>query len=115
MRCDPGSVVLVRFPFTNLEIHKKRPAVIVSPATYAERHGDVVIVPLTSVDQQDVALRVAKWKDAGLAQPSWVKPLIATISATIVERTLGRLSDADTNCVKYAIRQMLADSFGRGS
>ena len=56
--CDPGTVVLVRFPFTNLETHKKRPAVIVSPATYAERYGDVVIAPLTSVDQQDVALRL---------------------------------------------------------
>ena len=58
--CDPGTVVLMRFPFTNLETHKKRPAVIVSRAIYAEQYGDIVIVPLTSVDQQDDALRLEK-------------------------------------------------------
>lgn len=105
-------VVLVRFPFTNLETHKKRPAVIVSPATYAERYGDIVIVPLTSVDQQDVALRLEKWEDAGLVKPSWVKPLIATVSATIVERALGCLGETDKDCVKRAMRQMVDDFYG---
>ncbi len=34
--CSPGTVVLVRFPFTTLEAHKKRPAVVVSPTAYAD-------------------------------------------------------------------------------
>ena len=105
---SPGTVVLVRFPFTNLETHKKRPAVVVSPAEYAERHGDIVIVPLTSVDQQDAGLRLDKWKDAGLVKPSWVKPLVGTVSAGIVERALGRLGEGDIDCVRRAMRQMVA-------
>lgn len=105
--CSPGTVVLVRFPFTTLEAHKKRPAVVVSPTAYAERHGDIVIVPLTSVDQQDDGLRLEKWEDAGLMKPSWVKPLIATVSVGIVERVLGCLHKGDRECVGSAIRQML--------
>ncbi len=36
---EPGAVVLVRFPFTNLTAAKKRPAVVVSPQEFSRRHG----------------------------------------------------------------------------
>lgn len=35
--CEPGAVVLVRFPFTDLSTTKKRPALIVSPVTFNQR------------------------------------------------------------------------------
>ena len=33
--CDPGAIVLIHFPFTDLSSPKRRPALIVSPASYA--------------------------------------------------------------------------------
>jgi len=64
--CDPGDIILVHFPFTDLTSTQKRPALIVSPAAYAARHGDVVVLALTSQNQNDPALALAQWRAAGL-------------------------------------------------
>ncbi|HEX4123368.1 MAG TPA: type II toxin-antitoxin system PemK/MazF family toxin [Tepidisphaeraceae bacterium] len=76
--CDPGAIVLVHFPFTNLSSTKRRPALVVSSATFAARYGDVVVLALTSQNQNDPSLH---WRAAGLPKPTWVKPLIGTLSA----------------------------------
>lgn len=105
---DSPSIVLVRFPFTDLTSAKKRPAVVVSPRQYSDKYGDIVIVPLTSINQDDDSLRLCRWKDAGLLKESWVKPLLATVSKGLISQELGRLKGADVKCVRSALRQMLA-------
>ena len=42
---DAGEIVLVRYPFTDLRVSKKRPAVILSPRIYTDQFGDVVLMP----------------------------------------------------------------------
>ena len=103
----PGSVVLIRFPFTDLSSTKKRPAVVVSPEVYGHRYGDVVIIPLTSVNQNDDSLYISRWEDANLVKPTWVKPLLATVSTSLIERELGRLQEKDIPSIRHALRQML--------
>jgi len=70
--------VLVRFPFTDLSSDKRRPAVIVSPASFSSTYADVVVVALTSRDPGDPSLALLDWHAAGLPKPTWFKPLIAT-------------------------------------
>ena len=48
IRSEPGTIVLVKFPFTDFSSTKKRPAVVISPILYGARYGDTVVVPLTS-------------------------------------------------------------------
>ncbi|WP_350339219.1 type II toxin-antitoxin system PemK/MazF family toxin [Zhongshania marina] len=43
-----GDVVLVGFPFTNLQSTKKRPAVIISHSTYQQQKPDVILMAITS-------------------------------------------------------------------
>jgi mRNA interferase MazF len=43
-----GDVVLVPFPFTNQSGAKRRPAVVVSSADYADHRRDIVIMAITS-------------------------------------------------------------------
>jgi mRNA interferase MazF len=107
-RCDAGDIVLVRFPFTDLSTTKKRPAVILSPGAYTDRFGDVVLMPLTGRAEQESSLALSHWQASGLRKPTWVKPIIGTLSAGLIERRLGRLVDDDEQCIRAALAMLLA-------
>ena len=51
-------------------------------------HGEPVGYPITS------------WREAGLLKLSYVKPVIMTVEASIVEKKLGALSAKETSMVK---------------
>lgn len=108
MSFEPGDIVLVRFPFTDLQAAKKRPALVVSPSGYPERHGDVVVLALTSKEQDDDSLLLSGWAESGLPRRTWIKPLIGTISGGLVERRIGRLSGTDRPCASAALRMLIA-------
>jgi mRNA interferase MazF len=108
---EPGAVVLVRFPFTNLDTSKKRPALVVSPAAYAERHGDLAVLALTSQPQPDVLLALAHWQYAGLLGPTWLKPSLFCIHDSVVDRAIGTLAGDDRDRVAYALALLIAEAF----
>jgi mRNA interferase MazF len=93
---DAGDIVLVHYPFTDLTTSKKRPAVILSPRIYTDRFGDVVVMPLTSQPDPDPKLALSQWRAAGLLKPTWIKPIIGTLSTGLIERGLGK-SQIPTN------------------
>jgi mRNA interferase MazF len=109
--CSPGDVVLVRFPFTSLRAAKKRPAVVVSRTEFSARHGDVIVVALTSVDQGAGHLALDDWEDAGLVKPTWIKPLVATLESGLIETRAGALSSRDCRKVGGALRAAIAAEF----
>lgn len=76
-----GDVVLVGFPFTDLQSTKKRPGAIISSAHYKKSRTDVILLAITSHVQQPLQsgdVLIEHWQAAGLAKPSIFKPLIAT-------------------------------------
>lgn len=112
--CKTGDVVLVRFPFTDLISRKRRPVLVVSPSDFFLPHGDIVVIPLTSSDQGR-RLRLEKWREAGLLKPTWLKPLIATITESLVEKRLGAIHSEDEGKVASALTAMIDATFiGRG-
>lgn len=107
---DVGDVVLVNFPFTNLQTTKKRPAVIISSAAYQQNRPDVILLAITSRIRLPLALGetvLQEWQAAGLAKPSMLKPLIATIEQACIVKTLGRLSTADRQNLSRTIQTIL--------
>jgi len=108
-RYEPGDVVLVRFPFTDFSVLKKRPALILSPAGYSAQ--DVVVLAMTSQPQRDKSLRLAKWKEAGLPKPTWFKPVLGTIAVSLVLRRLGQLAEIDWDRAKAALKKAIAPEF----
>ena len=105
-----GDVVLVGFPFTNLQTTKKRPAVIVSSQSYQQNRPDVILMAITSQVRQPLATGEAilqDWQAAGLVKPSVLKPLIATIEQNRLVKTMGRLSAADREGLGKVIRTIL--------
>jgi mRNA interferase MazF len=104
---DSGDVILVRFPFTDLSGAKQRPAVVLSTAAYSARYGDLIFIPLTSQPQPDPALALTDWSSAGLLRPTWVKPLIASVTQRAVARAVGRVAATDVQAVQHAVRVMI--------
>jgi mRNA interferase MazF len=106
---DSGDVALVRFPFTNQQSVKQRPAVIVNQVEYPRQYGDFVLIPLTSVAQTNPSLALRDWRDAGLLKPTWVKPIIATLNQHLIVRILGSVTVADHTAVRAAIEEIFAE------
>ena len=55
MACNSGDLVLIPFPFSDLQSAKKRPVMALTPP---DRHTDFIGVAVTSVAQQSHAMQV---------------------------------------------------------
>ncbi len=105
-----GDVVLVAFPFTNLQTSKKRPAVVISSAHYQQQHPDVILMAITSQVRPSLQFGehlLQDWQQAGLVKPSVLKPLIATLQQNQVVKVIGQLSSADQNGLQNVLQDIL--------
>jgi mRNA interferase MazF len=97
MSYSPGDVVEVPFPFVDLPVRKRRPALVLSSKTLADKQGIVVLAMITSAKrakwESDVALD--DWQEAGLGAPSVVRWKIFTLDAALILARRGALSRGD--------------------
>ncbi len=105
-----GDVVLVPFPFTDQSGSKKRPAVVVSTDRYHRERPDLILLPITSQVTSvsrfgDVP--VSNVQVAGLLRRGIIKPVLLTMEASLVLRTLGRLHDDDQRTLRHALAQII--------
>lgn len=105
-----GDIVLVNFPFTNQQGQKRRPALVVSSATYQQQRPDVILMPITS--QVRTPLRFGEvllndWQSAGLIAPSLLKPILFTAEAPLISKRIGRLSAADRTNVTAVLTTLV--------
>ena len=108
---DPGAVILVRLPFTQLHGSKKRPAIVVSPSPYASRYGALVVLALTSQPQPESFLSLQHWQTAGLLGPTWIKPTIFTLAESIVDRQIGVLDSEDATRIPRALALIIDGNY----
>ena len=107
---QPGDVVLVRFPFTDLTTAKLRPAVVLAT------HGDdLIIVGIFSRPPPDLrptwitlGSQDPAFSQTGLKTASVIKTeRIAVIEQSVVVRRLGFLSPSIMEAVKRAVKLAL--------
>ena len=107
---QPGDIVLVRFPFTDLTTTKVRPAVVLAT------HGDdVTIVGVFSSVPQPVRSTWLVISDedphfaaTGLRMASTIKAeRIAVIEQSLIVRKLGALATAHFQRLKDAVKRSL--------
>jgi len=107
---QPGEVVLVRFPFSNLSTAKLRPAVVL-----ATRGDDLTIVGIFSGSPHPpretwilLNSREPTFPPTGLRTSSVIKAeRIAVIEVSVVVRKLGSLPPLQMEEVKRAVRLAL--------
>lgn len=84
---DFGTIVLIKFPYTDLQGSAKRPALIV----HNEADDDIVVARITSQPcngKHDY--EIANWRKLGLVFPSWIRlGKLATLEKKTSERVLG--------------------------
>jgi mRNA interferase MazF len=105
-----GDVVLVPFPFTDQTTTKKRPAVVVSSASYNISRPDLILMAVTSQIRAVTTVGevvIVDWKRPGLLKPSVVKPVLTTIEKGLVLRKLGQPDQQDRIALQDALRIIL--------
>lgn len=106
---EPFSVVKVPFPFTDLPIRKRRPAIVLSPKAFQVAHRHAVLVMITtakgSVWPTDVAIK--NLQSTGLTAASVVRMKMFTLDARLIIAQLGQLSLIDRQHVKKSLAQSL--------
>lgn len=97
MTYDRWDIVLLPFPFTNLQTTKKRPALILSPKKY-NSGPDVLVMFVTSNLKAKPKVgdyKLSEWKEAGLPKPSVTRMKFATIQKSLIIKKIARLTEKD--------------------
>ena len=102
-----GTVVLVRFPFSDLSASKLRPAVVLADVG----RGDYVLVQVTSNPYGDilaVELTDDSFESGSLNRISYARPgKLFTANESLIERSVGELSTASFEKLTSAIARIL--------
>jgi mRNA interferase MazF len=108
---DTFDVVIVDFPFADMPMVKRRPAIVLSAH---EKFGAptgvavtaMISAPLRTSWPHDIA--ITDTGIAGLHKPSFIRMKLMTVDFCRFERRVGTLGEADRRSVGVALREVLA-------
>jgi mRNA interferase MazF len=89
MGCKPGDLVLIPFPFSDLQSAKRRPVMVLTPP---DRHDDFIGLAITSVEQKHATLQIgaSNLSQGALPKPCWVRfDKVFTLSENNIVKTFG--------------------------
>ena len=103
----PGTVVLVRFPFSDLSASKLRPAVVLAEVG----RGDHILAQVTSnpyADPRAVELTEDSFARGSLQRTSYARPgKLLTASEALIVRSIGDLTPDAVDSVREAVIRLL--------
>jgi mRNA interferase MazF len=92
MTCKPADLVLIPFPYSDLQSSKKRPVLVL---TAPDRHGDFIALAVTTIQASDHILEIDAGSLAAGALPkqSWVRlDKIFTLGKDSIVKVFGRVT-----------------------
>lgn len=112
MICDFGDVVVVPFPFVDLPIVKRRPALVLSAETFNDANGQTVLAMITTGagSRWPSDIEIADRDTAGILHASVVRWKVFTLPNQSILRRAGALALKDRNAVAKAARTVFAAS-----
>jgi mRNA interferase MazF len=102
---NPGDVVLVPFPFTDLSTSKQRPCFVISSSDFNLSHSDVIALAITSQIPDNFSIYEFKLPEkeqlaCGLPKPSIIKlGKIVTLDQRLIKKSLGKMTADSTKKV----------------
>lgn len=103
---QPGDLLLVIFPFAHGGQGKQRPALVIADTG----DNDVELARVTTQNwNTGFDVKIGDWQAAGLMAPSVARlHKLATISKSLIQRPLGKLSSTDRSRIKPILVQLCA-------
>jgi mRNA interferase MazF len=92
MTCRPADLVLIPFPYSDLQSSKKRPVLVL---TAPDRHGDFIALAVTTAQARDHVLEMDATSLAAGALPrqSWVRlDKIFTLGQDSIVKAFGHVT-----------------------
>lgn len=92
MNCNPGDLLFIPFPYSDLRSTKKRPVLVL---TAPDKHGDFIALAVTSVPTNEHAVQIDDrvLVTGALPRASWIRlDKIFTLSQGSIIKPLGALA-----------------------
>ena len=109
MICDRFETVVVPFPFADLPVLKRRPAVVVSSRAFNQANGSSLVAMITTAKEttwpSDIAL--SDLAAAGLRTPCILRMRLVTLPNGLILRALGRLAPLDRLACERGLAELL--------
>ena len=99
-----GDIVIIAFPYTNMNNAIMRPALVLVDVG----DEDIIVARITSQKRDAVnEIEVRNWKDKGLLMPSYVRlSKIATLNRKDIKKKMSKLDDADIKESKKILKKL---------
>lgn len=110
MICEPGAVVVVPFPFSDLPIAKPRPALVLSPSEMNSQTGQTLMAMITTASRSKWPhdVEIADLEAAGLPRACLIRWKLFSIDNRLISRQTGALSAEDRTAAAEASRAVIA-------
>lgn len=110
MICEPGSVVVVPFPFSDLPVAKPRPALVLSSADMNGQTGQTLMAMITTAARSTWPhdVEIEDVDTAGLPRACRIRWKLFSIDNRLISRRTGRLSDAGRRTAAKAAGAVIA-------
>jgi mRNA interferase MazF len=113
--CEPGTVVVVPFPFVERPESRRRPALVLSTRTF-NKEGHTMLAMITTSSHApwpgDVA--ISKQAAAGLKADCRVRLKLFTLDNRLIVRRIGRLAGGDLQAVSASLGKHLMSARAGG-
>ncbi|MDR0799899.1 MAG: type II toxin-antitoxin system PemK/MazF family toxin [Dysgonamonadaceae bacterium] len=100
-----GSIVLMKFPYTDGISHKRRPALVIKNF----QDGDVLVCRITSkIYESQYDIYLDHWLKYGLKLPSVIRiHKMATLERNRIEAVMGQVDDTVQSMIKSAYQSIV--------
>jgi mRNA interferase MazF len=109
--CNRFDIVVVTFPFSDIGIVRKRPAlVLTSFEDFGDPTGTAVLAMITSAKRSSwpYDVPITNLGSAGLKMPCFVRMKLISVAIPRIELRIGSLSGADQASISHALLSLFA-------
>jgi len=104
-------VVVAPFPFTDVNVRKPRPVLVLSSYEFNKAHGHFVTAMITTGAKScwPSDYQIVDFNACGLRHASVVRWKLVTLPTLVAPRRIGRLSSVDCEAMRLMFRQLFSD------